>query len=63
MRFNPSVRFNSVRLNPYPEELDGDIPFLSTMMSSRRIGLVAHTLRAHVDGRPHSLLDGAQEDV
>ena len=37
------------------EQLYGDIPFLSTMLSTRRISLVAHTLRAHLDRRYHSL--------
>ena len=39
------------------EALYGNIPFLSSMLASRRIGLIAHTLRAHVEGRPHALLD------
>jgi len=37
------------------EQLYGDIPFLSTMLSTRRVSLVAHTLRAHLDRRYHSL--------
>ena len=44
------------------EALYGDIPFLSTMMTSRRIDLIAHTLRAHVDGRTHSLVDALLYD-
>ena len=44
------------------EALYGDIPFLSTMMTSRRISLIAHTLRAHVDGRTHSLVDALLYD-
>ena len=39
------------------EELYGDIPFLSTMLASRRVGLIAHTMRAHFDGRQHKLID------
>ena len=37
------------------EQLYGEIPFLSTMLTTRRLSLVAHTLRAHLDGRQHSL--------
>ena len=37
------------------EQLYGEIPFLSTMLTTRRLSLVAHTLRAHLDGRHHSL--------
>ena len=39
----------------HTEQLYGDIPFLSTMLTTRRLSLVAHTLRAHLDGRLHSL--------
>ena len=39
------------------ESLYGNIPFLSSMLASRRIGLIAHTLRAHVEGRTHALMN------